>query len=137
MTSMEYEEGAPELDDASEELDEEGADPGVAGRIPQFSKLFRPLLELLADGRDWKVPDAALAVADELGLGEEARTLRVQTGRLLFENRVRWAVTSLSKAELVELVGPSTVRISDDGRAVLETDEPSKRLLFGSDSESP
>ena len=44
-------------------------------------------------------------------------------GACLFENRVRWAVTSLSKAELAELVGPSTVRISDDGRAVLETDE--------------
>ena len=81
------------------------------------------MLELLADGREWKIPDAAQAVAEGLGLGDEARTLRLRSGRLLFENRIRWAVTNLSKAELAELVGPSTVRISDDGRAVLETDE--------------
>ena len=64
---MEYDEGEPELEDVSEELDEAGADPGVAARSPSSSKLFRPLLEVLADGRDWKVPDAAQAVAERLG----------------------------------------------------------------------
>jgi hypothetical protein len=78
---VEYDEGAPEFDDLSEELDEASADPGVAARIPQFFTLFRPLLEVLADGRDWKIPDAAQAVAEGLGLGDEARTLRLRSGR--------------------------------------------------------
>ena len=106
----------------SEELDEATADPGVAAGIPQFFDLFRPLLEVLADGSDWKLPDAAEVVADAIGVGEEARTLRLRSGRLLFENRIRWAFTCLSKAELAELVGPSTVRITNDGRAVVQTD---------------
>jgi Mrr N-terminal domain len=108
--------------DVSEELDEATADPGVAAGIPQFFDLFRPLLEVLADGSDWKLPDAAEVVADAIGVGEEARTLRLRSGRLLFENRIRWAFTCLSKAELAELVGPSTVRITNDGRAVVQTE---------------
>ncbi|MEA2445771.1 MAG: hypothetical protein QOJ12_3063 [Thermoleophilales bacterium] len=116
---VEYDPVAPDLDGVSDELDEATADPGAAARIPQFFDLLRPLLEVLADGCDWKLPAAAEAVADAMELSEEARTLRLQSGRLLFENRIRWAVTNLSKAELAELVGPSTVRITNDGRAVL------------------
>ncbi|HEX5924583.1 MAG TPA: winged helix-turn-helix domain-containing protein, partial [Baekduia sp.] len=107
--------------DVSEELDEATADPGVAAGIPQFFDLFRPLLEVLADGSDWKPPDAAEVVADAMGLREEARTQRLRSGRLLFENRIRWAFTNLSKAGLAELVGPSTVRITNDGRAAVHT----------------
>jgi hypothetical protein len=91
--------------------------------VPQFFALFRPLLEVLSDGADWNVPKAAEAVADRIDLDHDARRLQLRTGRLLFENRVRWGVTNLLKAELVELVGPSTVRITNDGSAVLARDE--------------
>ena len=120
---MQFNEGDPKFDDVSEDLDEAGAEPGLAVSVPQFFELFRPLLEVLADGCDWKVADASEAVADRLGLDDEVRALTLQSGRLLFENRIRWAVTSLSKAELVDLIGPSTVRITNDGRAVLDTEE--------------
>jgi hypothetical protein len=123
LGSVEHHDGELELDDGAEELEDAGADPGIAARVPQFFDLFRPLLEVLADGRDWKIPDAAEAVADRIGLDNEARALKLGSGRLLFENRVRWAFTSLSKAQLAELVGPSTIRVTTDGRAVLDTDE--------------
>ena len=119
---MEHDEGELELEDVSDDV-EAAAEPGVAAEMPQFFDLFRPLLTVLADGRDWKVPDASEAVADRLGLSEEARLLRLRSGRLLFENRIRWAFTNLSKAELAELVGPSTIRITGDGRAVLASEE--------------
>ena len=67
--------------------------------------------------------DASQAVADRLGLDAEARALTLRSGRGLVENRVRWAFTSLSKAELADLVGPSTIRITKDGRTVLDIDE--------------
>lgn len=120
---MEHYQGDVEADGVSEELDEAGADPGVAARVPRFSELFGSLLEVLADGRDWRVPDASDAVADRIGLDTEARALTLPGGRLLLEHRVRWALTSLRKAELIELVGPSTIRITNDGRAVANTDE--------------
>lgn len=120
---VEYDEGGLELEDASEDVAEAGASPAAASAVPQFFELLRPLLEVLADGRDWKVPDASEAVADRLGLDDEVRALRVRSGRLLFENRIRWAFTNLSKAGLAELVGPSSVRITNDGRAVVDTEE--------------
>jgi hypothetical protein len=120
---MSLSEGETELAVESDELDETGAEPAVAARVPQFFKLFRPLLEVLADGADWNVPAASELVADRLGLDDEARAITLASGGLLFLNRVRWAVTSLLKAELVDLVGPSTVRITQDGQAVLRTDE--------------
>ena len=119
------------VEEAPEELEEGGADAEVAARIPQFFELFRPLLEVLADGRDWKVQDASEAVADRIGLDEEARRLTLPTSeRLVFENRVRWAFTSLSKAELAELVGPSTIRITEDGRGVLKSEESIDRAFL-------
>ena len=112
------------VDESPEELEEAGADAEVAARIPPFFDLLRPLLEVLADGRDWRVQDASGAVAERIALDEEARRLTLpRSERLVFENRVRWAFTSLSKAELAELVGPSTIRITQDGRAVLESSE--------------
>jgi hypothetical protein len=120
---VEHDEGELGVDQVSEELDEAGADPGVTARIPQVSELLGPMLEVLTDGRDWKVPDLSEAVADRIGLDPEARALRLRSGRLLFENRIRWTFTSLSKAELVELVGPSTIRITDDGRAVVNSEQ--------------
>lgn len=120
---MEYDEGELELEDASDDVAEPGAGPAVASVIPQFFELLRPLLAVLAGGRDWKVPDASEAVADQLGLDDDARALRVRSGRLLFENRIRWAFTNLSKAGLAELVGPSTIRITNDGRTALDTEE--------------
>src|SRR4051794_29475398 len=120
---VEYGEEEIELGDALDDVVEVPARPTAASAVPQFFDLLRPLLAVLADGGNTKVPDASDAVADRLGLDEEARTLRLRSGRLLFENRIRWAVTNLSKAGLVELVGPSTVRITDDGRAVLNSEE--------------
>lgn len=124
---MEYHED--ELEDISEEVEEAGVEPDAAG-IPQFFELLRPMLEVLADGREWKVPDAAEAVADLLGLSDVARGLRLPSGRLVFENRIRWAFTNLSKAELAELVGPSTIRITSDGESLVGTDEQIDRAFL-------
>lgn len=72
---MSLSEGETELAVESDELDETGAEPAVAARVPQFFKLFRPLLEVLADGADWNVPAASELVADRLGLDDEARAI--------------------------------------------------------------
>ena len=89
---------------------------------------------VLADGHDWKVPDASEAVADRLGLSDEARCSRCDPDACLFENRVRWAFTNLSKAELAELVGPSTVRITDDGQRGARLGKADRPRLPSSDS---
>ena len=49
--------------------------------------------------------------------------MRLPSGGLVFENRVRWATLSLHKAELTELVGPSRHRITEDGRSLLAAEE--------------
>jgi len=120
-------EGENDLADVSDEFEEPGVEPVAAAVLPQFFELFRPVLEVLSDGVDWNVPEAAGAVGDLVHLDQDARRLTHSSGRLVFENRIRWALTNLLKAELVELVGPSTVRITNDGRAVLEAEESINR----------
>lgn len=101
-----------------EELEGE-VDPTIAPRLPQFHKIFRPVLEVLSERDDLKIPELTRIVADCIGLDREATEVRLPSGGLLFENRIRWAALSLSKAELMELVGPSRYRITDDGRSLL------------------
>jgi restriction endonuclease Mrr len=112
---MDQPEGELELDAVAAGIDETGADESVAARIPQVHELFRPLLEILDDGAAWNIAEASEAVADRIGLDPEARALTLRSGRLVFENRIRWTFTSLSKAELVDLVGPSTIQMRSHG----------------------
>jgi len=117
--------------DVLEELEGE-VDPAIAPRVPQFHEIFRPVLEVLSEHDDLKIPELTRLVADRIGLDREATELRLPSGGLVLENRNRWAALSLSKAELTELVGPSRHRITDDGRALLATEETIDRdLLLG------
>lgn len=50
-----------------------GAESGVVGRIPQFLLHYQPLLEILGDERDWRISEAAGAVAERVGLDAEAK----------------------------------------------------------------
>jgi len=106
-----------------EELENGAGGEQVVARIPTVHRIVGDVLQTLADRGDCVVSDLSAAVADRVGLDEEARNLKLRSGRLLFENRIRWAGTILTKAQLAEWVGPSTLGITSDGRMLLETTE--------------
>jgi hypothetical protein len=83
----------------------EGAEPDSADSdIPQFHQLFREILNAFPVGETLRYGEVASSVADQIGLDAAARERRLPTGKSVFENRVQWGLTGLTKAELVELV---------------------------------
>ena len=89
--------------------------------VPTVGKLFRPVLEVVADGRPWSAGDVVAAVADLVGIDDASRALRHPSGQTVLFNRIGWAKTSLVKAGLIEQPGPSSIAITDSGRAVLDS----------------
>jgi hypothetical protein len=83
--------------------------------IPQFHQLFREILEAFPVGERLRYGEVASSVAGQIRLGAVARERRLPTGKSVFENRVQWGLTSLTKSELIELVAEGEMRITDDG----------------------
>lgn len=85
---------------------------------------MRPVLEVLADGKERKSSEVSLMVADQLKLTDEDRTLRLKTGQSILLNRVAWAILYLAKAGALERPRYGHVRILDRGRKLLSSSEP-------------
>ncbi|WP_227254675.1 restriction endonuclease [Frigoriglobus tundricola] len=89
--------------------------------IPDYQDCMLPLLELLADGKDYTLRAVTTALADRFGLTEDERKEMLPSGQqTVITNRVAWAKTYLKKAGLLTQPGRGVVRISDAGRAVLD-----------------
>lgn len=88
--------------------------------IPNHQDLMLPLLELLADGREWMMGELTTELALKLDLTKAELDERFKiSGRPLFETRARWALRHLHKAGLVEKVRKTEWRITQRGRDVL------------------
>ncbi len=94
---------------------------GQPAAIPSYEQLLRPILEVVADGRTWGAPNLVEAVADLAGVDEASQQLRHPSGQTILANRIGWAKTSLVKAGLIEQPAPSSIVITEAGRAVLNT----------------
>ncbi|MFA5942971.1 MAG: restriction endonuclease [Candidatus Thermoplasmatota archaeon] len=85
---------------------------------------MRPVLEVLADGKERKSGEVSTMVGDRLNLSEEDRALRLKTGQTILLNRVAWAILYLVKAGAVERPRYAHVRILERGRKLLSSPEP-------------
>jgi restriction system protein len=82
--------------------------------------MFVPFLRLLEDGRDHSLDEVRDYLATHFGLTpEERRELASNGKQTLFNYRVAWAQTHLSKALLVERPKPAVYRVTERGREVL------------------
>lgn len=89
--------------------------------IPDFQSLMLPVLRLAAAG-ETRVPDAADAIANELGLSEAERGEVLPSGRnLRLRNRIHWAKFYMTKAGLIETPTRGRFVASEAGRALLRT----------------
>lgn len=89
--------------------------------IPDFQSLMLPVLRLAAAG-ETRVPDAAKAIADKLGLSEDEREEMLPSGRQrLLHNRIHWAKFYMAKAGLIEAPGRGRFIASEAGRALLSS----------------
>lgn len=87
---------------------------------PDYQSFMLPLLEALADGREYRIRDLTHALGDRFGLTAEQKELLLPSGeQTVLANRVAWAKTYPKKAGLLENPSRGTVRITDAGRKLL------------------
>lgn len=88
--------------------------------IPDYQTIMLPLLQFAGDGQEHSLRETIDALADTFGLTPDERKELLPSGQQeVFDNRVGWARTYLSKAGLLEKTRRSHYAISDRGRQVL------------------
>ncbi len=88
--------------------------------IPDYQSLMLPVLKTSAHG-EVRIGAVVESLADELRLTEDERTQLLPSGKqTVFSNRVHWAKSYLSKAQLVELTRRGHFITTSLGQSVLQ-----------------
>ena len=90
--------------------------------IPKFYEFFGSFLRAIQDGETHKSKEVQAFIADEMHLSESDLQEMLPSGRQsTFGNRVNWARTYLDKAGLIETPNRGQYRITDVGKAALNS----------------
>jgi len=98
--------------------------------IPQYCKIIYPLLKLMAKEEQTR-KGASEKLSTTFNLAEDEKQKKTASGfNLVFENRVGWAFTFLTKAEYIELTERKAVyRITNLGLNALKDAEERKVII--------
>jgi restriction system protein len=89
--------------------------------IPDYQSLMLPVLRASSNG-EVRIGPVVDAIADQLSLSPEDRSELLPSGQqTVFSNRVHWAKSYLSKAQLVEITKRGYFRITPRGQTVLQS----------------
>jgi restriction system protein len=89
--------------------------------IPDYQSLMFPVLLASSKG-EVRIGPVVDALADQLSLSPEDRSELLPSGQqTVFSNRVHWAKSYLSKAQLVEITKRGYFRITPRGQTVLQS----------------
>jgi restriction system protein len=88
--------------------------------IPDFQSLMLPIMQVLSDGQERKMPQLGDELAIRFKLSDEDRKAMLPSGQqTVFNNRIGWAKTDLKHAGLIDNPTRGRVKISDLGRKVM------------------
>jgi restriction system protein len=89
--------------------------------VPDFQSLFKPLLEIAADGKEHSLKEAREAISKRLGLSENDLSQLLPSGtQRTFYNRVAWAKSYFVQALVLETTRRGYFRITERGRELLK-----------------
>jgi restriction system protein len=89
--------------------------------VPDYQSLMLPVLISSSEG-EVRIGDVVNHLAEQLTLSPEERSALLPSGKqTLFSNRVHWAKTYLSKANLIEITRRGYFKITDRGQDVLRS----------------
>jgi len=89
--------------------------------IPDYQTIMLPLLQLLADKREYQFKDILTILGKQFSLTDQELSELLPSGQsLLFANRVGWARTYLKKAGLLDAPKRGMVSITERGLEVLK-----------------
>jgi len=94
--------------------------------IPDYQSTMLPLLQFITDGQEHSLREVIEGLADKFNLTELERKELLPSGQQpIFDNRVAWARTYLSKARLLDSTRRGFFKITPRGRETLAKN-PSK-----------
>lgn len=97
--------------------------------IPQVPELLQPVLELI-ERQDQKRKTATAFLAEKLQLTKEEKEQKLESGGNVFENRIGWTFSYLTKAEFIEISNErATYKITDLGRESLEDAKKNNKII--------
>lgn len=89
--------------------------------VPGYQDFMLPLVRLASNGQELRITDAIEKLADEFHLSEEDRTRILPSGtQTQLYNRVTWAVTYLTKSQILEKPARGRFKITPRGLEVLK-----------------
>lgn len=89
--------------------------------IPKWHGFTSAILQVLADGQPKTRSDLSKQAMDVVGLTDEQRSIRVNSGSLKAKGRVGWALSHLIAATALERPDSAMYVITDVGRELLRT----------------
>lgn len=90
--------------------------------LPDYQSLMLPLLRFASDGKEHSLRETIDALADTLRLTSEERKQLLPSGQQeVFDNRVGWACTYLTKAGLLQKTRRGYYAVSQRGYEILAT----------------
>ncbi len=88
--------------------------------VPDFQSMMLPLLETIADGKEYSNRQVADLLTDRFALTDNDLQQMLPSGaRTIFTNRLAWAKAHLKKAGLLESPSRGTLLITAKGRDVV------------------
>ena len=90
-------------------------------QFPDLYELTLPMLTFAGDGAEWSMRRLVASLAEQFNLSDGHLTAKRGDGKLIFLHRVDRARRCLEKAELVDSLGPQTIKISHAGLRLLAT----------------
>jgi len=87
--------------------------------MPVWSGFLSPVLEILSDGETWRKREPHTAVARYVGLSVEQCAERLASGQSRVDNRIGWALSGLSRGELIAKPVRVTFTITDARRKLI------------------
>jgi restriction system protein len=94
---------------------------GIGMPIPDYQSIMLPLLKYAGDSKEHSMRDVIEVLAKEFNLTEQERKEILPSGlQSIFNNRVGWARTYMSKAGLLEAPRRGYFKITARGREVLK-----------------
>jgi restriction system protein len=88
-------------------------------KVPAFEVFMRPVLEAVQDGQIYTRQQVAEKVAEILQLSDEAKQIKISSGRETYEDRTQWSMTYLKQAGALETRKRGEWRITERGLDLL------------------
>ena len=89
--------------------------------VPGYQEFMLPLVKLASDGQEHKITDVIDVLADQYGVGEAEREIMLPSGtQTRLYNRVTWALTYLTKSQLLAKSARGKFKIAPRGYEVLK-----------------